>query len=63
MNGPFQKLLKEIETAREDITNALLQGSAKEFAQYRELCGEIRGLSRAQMLLTDFVREMENDNE
>ena len=56
-------VIKEIEERRESIAQALLAGSAKDFAEYKDLCGEIRGLSRAHAFITDLVRKMENDDE
>lgn len=55
----FSVVLKELEERRETISQALLSGSAKEFAEYRDLCGEIRGLSRAHAFVTDLAKKME----
>jgi|TARA_R110000868_G_scaffold1082_2_gene8301 hypothetical protein len=59
----FSVVIKELEERRESIAQALLAGSAKDFAEYKDLCGEIRGLSRAHAFVTDLVRKMENDDE
>ena len=63
MTTAFNVVIKELEERRETIAQALLSGSAKDFAEYRDLCGEIRGLSRAHAFVTDLVRKMENDDE
>lgn len=55
----FSVVLKELEERRESIAQALLSGSAKDFAEYRDLCGEIRGLSRAHAFVTDLAKNME----
>ena len=59
----FGVVTKEIEERRESIAQALLAGSAKDFAEYKDLCGEIRGLSRAHAFITDLVRKMERDED
>ena len=63
MTTAFNVVIKELEERRETIAQALLSGAAKDFAEYRDLCGEIRGLSRAHAFITDLVRKMENDDE
>ena len=59
----FDVVIKEIEEHRESIAQALLAGAAKDYAEYRHLCGEIRGLSRAHAFITDLVRKMERDED
>ena len=54
--------IKEIEERRNGITQALIGGSAKDFAEYRSMCGEIRGLSIAHSYLTDLVRKLIQDD-
>lgn len=56
-------VIKEIEERRESIAQALISGAAKDFAEYKDLCGEIRGLSRAHAFITDLVRKMEYNDE
>ena len=63
MTTAFDVVIKEIEERRESIAQALISGSAKDYAEYRDLCGEIRGLSRAHAFITDLARKMENDDE
>ena len=59
----FQLILKEIEERRDMLAKALMQGSAKDYAEYRAMCGEIQGLSHVHFYVTDLVRRMENDDE
>ena len=59
----FDVVIKEIEERRESIAQALISGAAKDFAEYRDLCGEIRGLSRAHAFITDLVKRMEQDDD
>lgn len=55
----FSVVLKEIEERRDGIAQALISGSAKDFAEYKSMCGEIRGLSTVHVFITDLVRQME----
>ena len=41
----FSVVLKEIEEHRESIARALIDGTAKDFSEYRDMCGQIRDLS------------------
>lgn len=59
----FTVVLKDIEEHRESIARALIDGTAKDFAEYRDLCGQIRGLSTAHMFITDLVRKMEQNED
>lgn len=63
MTTAFSVVLKEIEMRREDIAQVLVDGAAKDYAEYRSLCGEIRGLSQAHMYITDLVRKMEQNED
>ena len=56
-------VIKELEERRESIAQALISGAAKDFAEYKDLCGEIRGLSRAHAFITDLVRKMERNED
>lgn len=40
------------------LTESLADGSVKDFAEYRYLCGTIRGLSLAQSEIQDLVRRI-----
>jgi hypothetical protein len=63
MNKYFEIILKEIEERREYIAKALIEGSAKEYSEYRSMCGEIRGLSLAHQTVTDLVRKLEKSDD
>jgi hypothetical protein len=56
-------VLKNIEDHRETLSRALCDGSARDFAEYKSMCGEIRGLSFAHSFITDLVRKLEQDDE
>ena len=63
MATAFSVVLKDIEEQRDSIARALSDGSAKDFAEYKYMTGEIRGLSLAHSFITDLVRKMERDDE
>jgi hypothetical protein len=63
MTTAFTVVIKEIEERRESIAQALISGSARDYAEYKFMTGEIQGLSRAHAFITDLVRKMEDDDE
>lgn len=63
MNKYFELILKELEERREYIAKAMIEGSARDYSEYRGMCGEIRGLSLAHQTVTDLVHKMENDDD
>jgi hypothetical protein len=52
-------LLKEIDKLREDQSVFLNGGGAKDFAEYRHVCGVIRGLTHADQLVKDLAKKLE----
>lgn len=56
-------LIRDIEDKRDTIARALVEGAARDYAEYRAMCGEIRGLSLAHSYVTDLVRRMEQDDD
>lgn len=52
-------LVKEIDKLRADQITALASGRLSDHAEYRHICGVIRGLSLAESLITDLVQRME----
>ncbi len=63
MTTAFNVVIKEIEERRDSIAQALISGSAKDYAEYKFMTGEIQGLSRAHAFVTDLVRKMEDQDE
>jgi hypothetical protein len=65
MNPQFLDILnKKIEDQKASHVEALAGGVVKDYAEYRELCGVIRGLQTAQRELADLVRRVkESDND
>ena len=52
-------ILREIDKLRADQAMFLNGGGAKDFAEYRHVCGVIRGLTHAEQLVKDLVQKME----
>ena len=47
-----------------DLTlNSLCDGAAKDYAEYRALCGVIQGLRSAQLEIKDLARKMKVDED
>lgn len=59
----FSVVLKEIDERRNNLAESLISGAAKDYAEYKSLCGEIRGLSRAYSHISDLVTRMEESDE
>lgn len=54
---------KEIDKLRADQINFIVAGSVKDFAEYRHLCGVIRGLTLTETFVNDLVQRMENSDD
>lgn len=51
-------LSSRIEERKQQLIESLSIGSAKDFADYRFMCGTIRGLSFAHSEISDLVRKL-----
>ena len=60
MDTTLEVLLKQYRDKRTQIADAVSSGAAKDYAEYRALCGEIRGLLTAESYLTDLAKNLEN---
>ena len=56
-------LVKECREKREQLTQALMGAAAKDYAEYRAICGEIRGLSYAETAIKDLAKKLENSDD
>lgn len=59
----LELLNRRLEERKQMSLAALGQGSAKDFADYKEVCGLVRGLAAAQMEINDLLRTMKDINE
>ena len=60
MDKTLEVLLKQYRDKRNQIAEAVSSGAAKDYAEYRALCGEIRGLLIAESYLLDLAKNLEN---
>jgi hypothetical protein len=63
MDKTLEVLLKQYKDKRSQIADAVSSGAAKDYAEYRALCGEIRGLLTAESYLLDLAKNLENAND
>lgn len=63
MDKYLEYLNKNLVDRQKQIADALANGAAKSYEDYRQLVGEIRGLSFAELSLADLVRKMEENDE
>lgn len=54
-------LLKQLRDKVADTEKFLSMGQAKDYAEYRQLCGLIRGLETAEQLIIDLAKRREQD--
>ena len=59
----FSVVIKEIGEKQKYLADALASGAAKDYAEYKFMCGEIRGLSFAHSYIDDLVRRMEQNED
>jgi hypothetical protein len=51
-------LTKQLNEDRDMLISAIAGGKVADFAEYKELCGQIRGISRAQIRVTEMVSRL-----
>jgi hypothetical protein len=59
----LHSVIKELKDRKNSLLVAIADGAAKDYAEYKNIAGEIRGLSFAVALLEDLVRQMESSDE
>lgn len=55
-------LISELKERERSMLQSLGDGAATDYAAYREVCGNIRGLLFAQSLIADLARNLEKLN-
>jgi hypothetical protein len=63
MKTQFDVLIGQLKERERNLLDSLGDGVAKDYANYRELCGHIRGLAEAQLLISDLAKKLENDED
>lgn len=60
----FDVLNEKLAAHRNAVADSLVSGASKDYAEYRELCGLIRGLETALREVHDLARhQQENDDD
>lgn len=54
----LEHLSSRLEDRKRQLMEYLCEGTAKDYAEYRALCGELRGLLAAQVEAKDLVRKL-----
>lgn len=59
----LEYLLTKISEEVKSLEYNIARGSAKDYADYQNLCGRLRGLLIVEELVTDLQKRMEENNE
>jgi hypothetical protein len=59
----FEILNQRIAERVMDLSRALSDGASKDYADYKEMCGVIKGLQTAQYELNDLLRKIKDDDD
>jgi len=57
----IDKLKKQIKERKEQLTQTLASGSVQNFEDYQKVVGEITGLSFTEFLISDLLKDIEDD--
>jgi len=60
---PLNVIRSELDKLKQDQINFLANGGAKDFAEYRHICGIIRGLGHADEIVKDLVLRIDINDE
>ena len=55
MDNSLEVILQKVCEKRDQIVEAVANNAAKDYADYKQLCGEIRGLSIAEGFILDLI--------
>lgn len=57
----IDKLKKQIKERKEQLTQTLASGSVQNFEDYQKVVGEITGLSFTEYLISDLLKDIEDE--
>lgn len=60
MDKVIEVILGELRARRTQLADAAASGAAKNYEDYKYMCGEIRGLTNVEMYLLDLAKNMEH---
>jgi len=63
MDKALEIIRSQINDKQAQMAHALSSGAAKDYAEYRAICGEIRGLSIAEGYVLDLAKKMESNDD
>jgi hypothetical protein len=63
MDNSLEVILQKVCEKRDQIVDAVANNAAKDYADYKQLCGEIRGLSIAEGFILDLKKIMEQSDD
>lgn len=63
MDKTLAIIKEKINEKQAQLAHAMGEGAAKDYAEYRAICGEIRGLSIAEGFILDLADQMERNND
>jgi hypothetical protein len=63
MDKVIEVVLKQVRDKKAQLNEAVGAGAAKDYADYKGLCGEIRGLSAVEMYLNDLAHNLESNDD
>lgn len=59
----IEAILHEIRARQSQLSDALANSAAKNFEEYKFICGEIRGLTAVETYLIDLAKRMEQSDD
>ena len=63
MDKTLEIIKERINDKQAQLAHAMGEGAAKDYAEYRAICGEIRGLSIAEGFILDLADQMERNQD
>ena len=59
----FEHLMSQIDSKVQQLQEAMADDNAKDFAEYKKMCGEVKGLLTARLYIADLQRRLETQDE
>ncbi len=63
MDKTLEIIKQHINNKQAQLSYAISSGAAKDYAEYRGMCGEVRGLSLAEGYILDLANQMERQDD
>lgn len=62
-NNILSLLVKQMEDEKDTVMGVTMDGTAKDFAEYRAMCGTVKGLALAQRIVLDMQARLKQQDE